>query len=171
MILLFPRVLKSFNFPGTAPLRSETIQYLFDICSTTESGQLVNEENRPVADAKHLLELIFGSHPSRREEVVRKVRASEKEKTKTDGDVEPFTGLPLKSFAAKLNSGRQAVGVGPVQLANATDSQKERASELLAVPLRFISRKSRTALAVPSNFDPNTVIPRSNQLPSHELIR
>ena len=39
------------------------------------------------------------------------------------------------------------------------------------VPLRFISRKSRTALAVPSSFDPSVSIRRSNQLPSFDLVR
>lgn len=29
------RVLRSFKFPGAAPLRTETISFLFEICSTS----------------------------------------------------------------------------------------------------------------------------------------
>jgi hypothetical protein len=57
----FARVLRSFSFPGTSPIRNETIQYFFDLCSHTISGNIVmNEEGRPVADASHFIELIFG---------------------------------------------------------------------------------------------------------------
>jgi hypothetical protein len=41
----------------------------------------------------------------------------------------------------------------------------------LAVPLRFVSPKSRTVMAVPSGFDAVAGIARSNQLPGYDLVR
>lgn len=80
-------------------------------------------------------------------------------------------GRPIKGFVAKLQSGRDIVGSGPVQLASAADAQQQRALDQLSVPLRFISQKSRTVLQVPSSFDPVSSIARSNQLPAYDLVR
>lgn len=70
-----------------------------------------------------------------------------------------------------MKSGRDQVGSGPVVLPSATDDKAQKALDTLAVPLRFISAKSRTVLAVPSNFDPISSIANSNQLPPYELVR
>lgn len=175
----FARVLRSFQFPGTAPLKAETAQYLFDLCSHTEDqGVLRNEEGRPVADANFLLGLLFGHQTTRSEEVQRKggraVDASFDE-TKKAGSLdataeESFTGLPLKSYAAKMDAGRQAVGIIPDRYPTTTAGADAHSANL-AVPLRFLSRKSRTALAVPANFDAAGALMRSNQLPGYTLRR
>jgi len=90
---------------------------------------------------------------------------------KLHDNIEDSAGRKVKGYVAKLNVDRSAVAWGPVQVTNAADAQKERAMEMLTVPLRFVSRKSRTALVVPSNFDPIASIARSNQLPNYELVR
>jgi hypothetical protein len=77
----------------------------------------------------------------------------------------------LLGFVEKFDNGRNVVGSGPVKLPSATDAKVERAMESLAVPLRFISRKSRTALSVPSSFDPISGIRKSNTLPNYDLVR
>lgn len=128
----------------------------------------MNEEGRPVADASHFIELIFGQHLSRRQEVERKKRAVP---AVTEEGVTDREGLLLSNYVEKVEAGRRTVGYGPVNLPNATDAKAEKTADILAVPLRFVSRKSRTALTVPSNFDPNSAIPRSNSLPNHSLIR
>ncbi len=90
---------------------------------------------------------------------------------KLHDNIKDSTGRKVKGYVDKMNVDRTAVAWGPVQVANATDAQKEKAMEMLTVPLRFVSRKSRTALVVPSNFDPIASIARSNQLPNYELVR
>lgn len=90
---------------------------------------------------------------------------------KLHDSIKDSTGRKVKGYVDKMNIDRTAVAWGPVQVANATDAQKEKAMEMLTVPLRFVSRKSRTALVVPSNFDPIASIARSNQLPNYELVR
>lgn len=181
----FIRVLRSFSFPGTTPLKTETAAFLFELCSAAEEGgQLRNEEGRPVADANYLIELIFGNKPTRREEIARQQRAIRKEGNEVRVPEEAITGKPLRSFAQKVDAGRRIVGSGPVQLPAAVDAPNLNKSgpqastavvnqhlAAMAVPLRFLSRKSRTALAAPSSFDAATAIARSNSLPSYELQR
>lgn len=70
-----------------------------------------------------------------------------------------------------VNSNREKVGSGPVVLPSATDDKAQKALEMLSVPLRFVSKKSRTVMAVPSNFDPICSIANSNQLPGYDLVR
>ncbi len=169
-------------------MRTETIQYLFDICSTTDDGLIENEEGRVVANADHLIDLIFGRKAAIQHGIgpttgvptgtanaplgaLKNNWVKEAAADVPDGVVDPVSGRVLTNFVSKVNAGRNTVGVGPVRIPAATDAKKERLQELLAVPLRFVSRKSRTALAVPSNFDPNSAIPRSNSLPSYELVR
>jgi hypothetical protein len=80
-------------------------------------------------------------------------------------------GRTLRGYVAKLQAGRELVGSGPVQLPSATDAQQQRALDALAVPLRFVSQKSRTVMAVPSGFDAVAGIAKSNQLPAYDLVR
>lgn len=80
-------------------------------------------------------------------------------------------GRAIKGYVAKLHSGREVVGSGPVELPSATDAQAQKALDQLSVPLRFVSPKSRTVMAVPSSFDPISSIKRSNQLPEYALVR
>jgi hypothetical protein len=81
------------------------------------------------------------------------------------------SGLLLQNYVDKVEAGRAAVGRGPMPLTNATDKKSEKLLDILAVPLRFVSRKSRSALAVPSNFNPAEMIGRSNCLPNYGLVR
>lgn len=173
------------------------IQFLFDLCSNTivpkgtprTDPVFLNEEGRPVADIQRFLTLVFGSNMSKQEYIqyhqhaIGKPSLANTAFTSTgaaaalgyteDEDHDPIdhAGRPIKSFVSQMNANRASVGKGPVQLASATDAQKERLQDMLAVPLRFVSRKSRTVLNVPSNFEPNKLIPRSNSLPQHSLRR
>jgi hypothetical protein len=66
-------VLRSFKFPGAPPLRTETIGYLFEMCSTSPANgdKYVNEEGRVVADPNILTDLLFGAPTSTRDIKVR----------------------------------------------------------------------------------------------------
>ena len=88
-----------------------------------------------------------------------------------DTNLEDLKGRNVKGYVAQLECDRDIVGKGPVKLVTAADAQKDRVVEMLSVPLRFISKKSRTALSVPSNFDAVANIAKSNQLPGYDLIR
>ena len=92
-------------------------------------------------------------------------------RTAVPGNDNDNEGRTLKGYVAKLQSGRDLVGSGPVELPSATDAQQQRALDNLSVPLRFISKKSRTVLSVPSGFDAVAGTARSNQLPGYDLIR
>jgi len=70
-----------------------------------------------------------------------------------------------------LQAGREVVGSGPVALPSATDEKAQKALDMLKVPLRFVSPKSRTVMAVPSNFDPICSIGNSNKVPGYDLVR
>lgn len=86
-------------------------------------------------------------------------------------------------FIDEMERKHETVRRGPVRLAPAVDvptgklvKQKQQLKgnedmEQYVVPLRFVSRKSNSTLSVPSNFDPSTSIPRSNQLPQFNLVR
>lgn len=167
-------MLRSFNFPGIAPIRQEVIQFIFNLCNVNEEGAAFrNEEGRLVANHNVFIDLIFGIPVNRKDVKARGVVKVNNNLEETSQSIEQEfqTGLDLKGFAQKMESGREVVGTGPVRLSNATDAKVEKAMESLTVPLRFISRKSRTALAVPSSFDPLTMIRKSNQLPNYDLVR
>ncbi len=70
-----------------------------------------------------------------------------------------------------MQAGREIVGSGPVALPSATDEKAQKALDMLKVPLRFVSPKSRTVMAVPSNFDPICSIGNSNKVPGYDLVR
>lgn len=171
----FIRVLRSFQFPGSQPLRPETAQYIFEMCSHSEGqGIMLNEEGRPVADVNFLVDLIFGHQPTRREQVERQQRRVAADKELTQPTTEHLTGLPLKSFPDKVNAGRKVVGNIPERFASTTagvDATTAMMQNAMSVPLRFLNRKSRTALAVPSNFDASVALSRSNQPPQYDLVR
>lgn len=130
---------------------------------------MTNEEGRVVADASHLIELIFGEKLSCKDQIAKTKKALPAEPLAEPTEFN--TGKTLTGFVQKVNAGRDQVGRGPVRIVDAADSKAEKAAEILAVPLRFVSRKSRTALAVPSNFDPNYYIPKSRQVPNYDLVR
>jgi WD40 repeat protein len=171
----FIRVLRSFQFPGSQPLRPETAQFIFDMCSHADGqGTMLNEAGNPVADVNFFVDLIFGHQPTRREQVERQRGRIAADKEDKQPATEHLTGLPLKSFPEKVNAGRKVVGVIPDRFASTTagvDATTTMMQNSLAVPLRFLNRKSRTALATPSNFDAATAISRSNQLPAYDLVR
>ena len=88
-----------------------------------------------------------------------------------DENAEDLKGRQVKGFVSQIECDRDLVGRGPVKLATAADAKKEKALDMLTVPLRFISQRSRTALSVPSNFDAVSGIAKSNQLPGYDLVR
>ena len=77
------RVLRTFRFPGAAPLRVETISFLFELCSTSrEDGErFVNEEGRCVADPNVLSDLLFGVPTSTRDRKVKIMYVKNETKT------------------------------------------------------------------------------------------
>ncbi|KAJ1418197.1 WD40-repeat-containing domain protein [Ochromonadaceae sp. CCMP2298] len=176
----FARVLRSFRFPGAPPLRTETIQFLFGLCAEEmqggqggqggRGGQMqgsLNEAGRPVADPNVLTDLLFGFPTTNRD---RRARGLTRvgEAVANDNDAQ---GRELKGMVARMQSGRDEVGRGPVKLASATDAQAQKALDQISMPLRFVSSKSRSALVVPSHIDPVAAVARSNSLPPYELVR
>lgn len=182
--------MRSYIFPGAQPIRQETIQFLFALCATPEAT-VVSEDGLIAIDPEMLTDLIFGAPKSRKDQERRGIYlpkgpalAQTADDTLNDsiarleltaggglGDAGDVHTKPARGFVARVDAGRESVGTGPVVLPDPADAKQQKAMELLAVPMRFVSRKSRTALTVPSNFDPVVGIKRSKQLPPYDLVR
>eukprot|EP01038_Epipyxis_sp_PR26KG_P015669 gene15669-21194_t len=173
----FARLLRSYTFPGASKIRSETIKFLFELCSISDDGEtFVNQQEEPIATSNILVDLIFGSinnhHPA-----MRKPKSNNNANnnnltssmTLSNEEYNINNSIKGRGFAAKVDNGRQLVASGPVNPPSATDAKTERAADLLAVPLRFVSRKSHSVLSVPSSFDP-IQMRRSNNPPSYSLV-
>ncbi len=171
-------MLRSFSFPGCAPLRTETLQYIFNLCIPdpvevqagggrgVKKGLLLGVADVPeAADISHLLELLFGSS--------HKPHSKPQDGVSIGLEVDQH-GLIADNFVQKVDMNRQEVGTGPIRMPHAVDkasnSGKQQPSTQLAIPLRFVSRKARTALQVPVALDQVT-IQRSNTLPGYRLQR
>jgi len=162
-------VLKSFKLPGTPMIRIETAQFLFQLCCIDENGnEYVSEENRKLLLIPHLfIDLIFGFPKTDQEKKIRGITEITKVETMK---VEKNEGKVMRGFINQLNSGRDVVGTGPIKITKGIDSLTEKDKDLLVVPLRFVSSRSRNSMLVPSNFDVS-LIKRSNAYPLYKLVR
>ena len=197
----FIKVLRSFQFPGMPPSRSEVLRYVFELCRTMDadmeqavpratnqqrgSGQAPSWDYNtagavPAANPAHLMELIFGD-AARQESNKFTARAR---KTPMMAAAEAagggYSGTgggndgTSKGFVARANQHRREVGRGPLSGDNlvgyemrsgggggggggggnaSVSLQQQRPTAIDAIPLRFVSRKTCTALAAPSDFD------------------
>jgi hypothetical protein len=129
---------------------------------------MLNEAGRPVADPNILTDLLFGFPTTNRDRKARGLTRVGAETGANDADAQ---GRQLKGMVAKMQSGREMVGRGPVKMVSATDAAVQRALAEISMPLRFVSNKSRSALVVPSHIDPVAAVNRSNSLPPYDLVR
>lgn len=171
----FAKALRGFRLPGSGALRAEVIYFLFHLCKRSE------EES--CADVTIFETLVFGGakgepastgaaaadnsspcSPSRMAPAG--VVGGKAEDGSWFGDDESPgkdpTGLGGLSLVDTAHVGAKTVATGPY--APSTKKNKDP----VEVPLRFVSRKSRTAFAVPSSFTP-AAQERSSKAPGHGL--
>ena len=151
----FYDVLRSYVAPGSTPLRQEVAQFLFTLCQTNP------DSNPPVTNPNELASLIFGTASSPKNGArLRRV---------TDNQPTSPKARKETTFSAKVDQGRPPIARGPLKVAEDT-YEINRSDGLVTVPLRFLSRKSRTVLTAPSNFDVN-LYKRSSAAPNLFFFR
>ena len=151
----FYDVLRTYVAPGSSPLRQEVAQFLFTLCQTSP------DSNPPVTNPNELASLIFGTASSPKNGArLRRV---------TDNQPSSPKAKKETTFYAKVDQGRPPIARGPLKIAEET-YEINRPDGLVTVPLRFLSRKSRTALTAPSNFDVN-LYKRSSTAPGLFFFR
>ncbi len=94
------RVLRSFNFPGTTPIRNEVISFLFNLASVNDDGSVFrNEEGRVVASHNVFIDLLFGvptTHKDRTDRGLNRVGAKALEENSLTNEQEFTSGLQMK---------------------------------------------------------------------------
>jgi hypothetical protein len=151
------------------------LEYLFALCevgSENVTGMGSNEDGvQSVADPSLLVPLIFGD--DRRTSGSGK-KINNKKVELTNG---PFANANIGSTAgvggvlAKKQQNRSLVGTGPMRVdGSMTAFEGAAGGQVDTIPLRFVSRKSRTALATPASFN-FSLAKRSGQLPNYECVR
>lgn len=124
---LSTRVVRSFAFPGVAPVRTETIEFLFKLCSIDEDGNVrcgpmgSGKENSPVASVNTYSDLIFGSPRFRNDKKARGITSVGQSAMVADTDGADENGISLRGLVAKLETGRENVARGPVRLKDPAD--------------------------------------------------
>lgn len=136
---VFCDAITRYSAPGTGRIRDEVLEFIFSLCI------IDNTVNPPEASPYELMTLLFGKVPTSILDGMQKMKVSS------------VSTIPL---VAKIDEGRQLVGVGPFKDPDSNSYELNKADSLantaaVTVPLRFISRKSRTALTAPSNFELN----------------
>jgi hypothetical protein len=174
-------VLRSFKAPGAPSVRVEVLEYLFTLCEvgteTVAGVGSAGELSRPVADPKLLVPLVFGD--DRRTSGSGKMINNKKYELAnqpTNANIGSHSGFG--GVLAKKHQNRSLVGRGPIRVDNPMSEFEATGGDLAStstggletVPLRFVSRKSRTALTTPANFNFG-LAKRSAMAPNYECIR
>lgn len=152
----FYDVLRTYVSPGNVPIRQEVAQFLFTLCQTSP------DSNPPLTNPNELASLIFGTASSPK-------NGARLRRVTDNQPASPPKARKDTTFAAKVDQGRPSIARGPLKLAEDT-YEINRSDGLVTVPLRFLSRKSRTALTAPSNFDVN-LYKRSSTAPNLFFFR
>ena len=136
----FCRVLRKYSYPGAQAPDEEVLEYVFLLCC-------IDPENPDLgADPQNLLDAMF-------------------EKPKSE--VNKF-GFVKEAKATFSDTGRPVVGKGPLK--QPEKSELKGRLEISDIPYRFVTRKCRTSLATPSNFD-MSIMDRSSRLPNYDVTR
>lgn len=175
-------MLRSFKLPGLSSCKQEVLEYIFKLCSSNDlvsnNGKSLNISNRigsynpvtDVADPNIFIALVFGSLvnssksiPSTNAKII--TTTIQQASNKND---------KIISYPRQLEHGRASVGVGPFHQKIAKDPMEKEVNHVesnnLAIPLRFISYKTKTALKVPAKFQ-DSWIQRSATMPTVNCIR
>jgi WD40 repeat protein len=136
----FCRVLRKYAYPGGRPPEEEVLEYVYLMCCLDPG-----EPDRG-ANPQYLLDALF-------------------EKPKTQ--VNKF-GFVKEAAAGALDTGRPTVGKGPLKPVEQADLRGRL--EISDIPYRFVTRKCRTSLAAPSDFD-MSMVDRSARLPNYDMTR
>jgi WD40 repeat protein len=190
----FVELLNHFKAPGSGPIRSEIGEFLFELCIQDNSLNppvanpyqlitlLFGKIPNTVIDGLQRLKLEQPESPTR-------AGVSKNRKEPPPVGMQPTThngvyiygsngggnkhteisgknDVKKGSLAAQMDQGRQLVATGPFKDPLSDSYETSRADAIMAVPLRFISRKSKTALVCPTNFDVS-LLKRSAVLPSY----
>ena len=140
----FKRVISKYVYPGSPSPRESLLRFLFVLCAPLPNSSTRSEDtagsNR--CDPDVLVSIMFGSD----ETIINKFGFSE-------------------STKSAIDTGRPDNGYGPLRVTAA-----EPALRISDVPFRFITRKCRTSLATPSNFNMN-LLRKSATLPEYACQR
>lgn len=136
----FCRVLHKYSYPGAQTPEDEVMEYLYLLCCV--------DPNNPGLGAhpQYLLDAMF-------------------EKPKSE--VNKF-GFVREAKTPLMATGRPTVGKGPLK--QPERSEFKTSLEISDIPMRFVTKKCRTSLAAPSNFD-MAMMDRSARLPSYDMTR
>ena len=137
----FSLVMKKFVFPGAAPVTDDTLRALFSACGSGNNSRTTH------VDPDILADLIFDK----------------------GGDKITKFGF-VSAVPPASDTGRPTVQHGPLVQKMTFQATQEIERKISDIPMRFVTRRCRTALAVPSDFD-LALVERSCQLPQYECQR
>ena len=140
----FSNVMKKFVFPGAPAVTNDTLMSLFLSCGSTNGS---TSRATTSIDPDILADMIFDK----------------------GGDKINKFGF-VSSVAPAAHTGRPDVKSGPLVQKMTFQATQEITRKLSDIPHRFMTRRCRTALSVPSNFD-LSLVERSCTLPSYECQR
>ena len=190
----FVELLNNFKAPGSGPVRNEISEFLFELCIQDNSLDppvanpyqlitlLFGKIPNTVVDGLQRLKLEQPDSPTR-------AGVSKGRKEPPPVGLQPTThngvyiygssgggnkhtevtgknDIKKGSLASQMDQGRKLVAAGPFKDPLSDSYETTRVDAIMAVPLRFISRKSKTALVCPTNFDV-ALLKRSAVLPSY----
>lgn len=136
----FCRVLQKYSYPGGQTPNQDVLEYVYIICCVDPSNPDLG------AHPQHLIDAMF-------------------EKPKSE--VNKF-GFVKESKSTLTDTGRPVVGKGPLK--QPETSALRGNLEISDIPYRFVTRKCRTSLATPSDFDMN-MLDRSSRAPNYDMSR
>jgi WD40 repeat protein len=157
----FCKVIRSFVALGGQPARPEVSVFLFELCQMNN-----NNYEDPVANVLELVNLVFGTKDDKLPISMEKIRQHPDKAMEITENIEKNQKL---SLADRIDQGRKDIGRGPIK-APVDPYLNHQIAAIDEVPLRFLSRKSRTSLTAPSNFD-TSLLMRSSKLPEFEIVR
>mmetsp|Transcript_3035 Transcript_3035/g.4634 ORF Transcript_3035/g.4634 Transcript_3035/m.4634 type:complete len:1138 (-) Transcript_3035:82-3495(-) len=143
----FARVLRRYVPPGTRDVGEDVLRYIFEQC-----GGSTGVPSSTGASPDILLSLLF-------------------DKGATTVNQFGFT----HEVKPALSTGRETVGAGPLRVPRPSDTVKNdnvyvTPHQIADVPMRFVTRRCKTSLAVPSNFNMRH-LDRSARPPPYECVR
>ena len=129
----FTRVLGKFVYPGAIPLRDDVARFLFTMCCSSPEDSVTHDTHArtaAIADPDILIDIIF---------------EKDSDRTNKWGFRQPVQ--------ASSSTGRPDVAVGPP-----IKNPGTLPIQISEVPYKFVTRRSHTALAAPSDFDVRFVV-------------
>lgn len=155
----FCRVLRGLKLAGSNGLRTEVMDYIFNLCAVDESRD-------------------YSSYRSQTDRVIR----SEFAISPASADVQVFASLLFDdanatadenqveklNFSRQLDVGRKLVGVGPFSMQPTAAGTPATSLELASMPIRVVSHKIKASLKAPASYTSQWLL-RSAQMPNFDV--